>query len=243
MARIVMEPIEEEYNLRKIVSMLNDDEGPEMIYDAKGQRRKNYEPRHVVRLRRLVRAWSDMMLALRDSGPDITKMKLTRKDREELEHFTKNLQVRHERDGSRYLVDYYPSPEDEALVQFTRLLNNSQRDRLGGPCPNIRKGNKPCNKWFIKKTKREAVFCSTRCAGNAMQARKRKRVREEMIKRAQEAINEYPKRAACWKELDWKTFAVEAGFRVSKKFLTECVGSGELTAPEEGRLTARKGAR
>jgi hypothetical protein len=228
---IIMTPDQETENLSAVVAMLNDFRGREFDWD--GTRR--YGAVDAVKLRRLATAWTETLDDPDRLSTDIQRMKLSRKDRDDLERFTKQIKVRVGLDGALVLVDYEPHPWDEAALQFTRLLRNPQRIRLGGPCRGRTRGE-DCGKWFLKKTARQAIFCCRKCAGNAAKAYERKRIREQMLKRAKKAIEDYPTRANCWRDLNWKDYAVKAKYRLSKKFLTQAVNRGWLAPPESRRV-------
>lgn len=230
---ITMTAAEEFQNLRNLVAMLNDLTGPEHDWD-----RKRYGQREAIKVRRLVTAWSDLLENATGSNIDVRKMKLHREDRLDLERFTKGIRVGIQANGTLCLLEYYSHAYDEAALQFMRLLRNSQRFRLAGPCPGVTR-DKECGKWFVKKTKRRAIFCSRRCAANAAKAHERARNREKKLNRARLALREYPTRAECWRNLDWKEYAVRAKYRVSKRFLTEAVNRGWLVPPSNPHQRVR----
>lgn len=214
MAHVVMSPAEEAKNLKETVVMLND--SSERNRDWKG---KNYGYEDAVRLRRLVLAW-------KEAGQDIREMAIPVSDRAKLDKFTQSIRVTTRADGTLQLIDSYPQPYDAAAMNFTRLIRNSQRARLGGPCPQ-------CGRWYVSKTQRETLYCSRRCAGNAAKASERKRKRERLIKRARQAIKNYETRPARFAEMSWKEFVTEAVPGTSKKWLTVAVRNGELIPPKK----------
>src|SRR6202012_6227060 len=96
---------EEAENLNAVVSMLNDDLGPENDWNG-----KRYGCDDAIRLRRLVRAW-------REAGCDPLKMKLGRDDLARLNRFVKGIQPQFNLANSELLVvDYYSQPYDEAAL-------------------------------------------------------------------------------------------------------------------------------
>src|SRR5260370_41441838 len=110
-------------------------------------------------------------------------------------------------------------------MNFARLTLNSGETLLREPCLT-------CDRWYVSKTNRKKRdFCSRACSGSAVQARKRKREHDRQRKKAQAAIENYPARPARYAEMDWKRWVTEAT-RVSKKFLTVAVRSGELLPPK-----------
>jgi len=217
----VMSPYEEMENLKELVAMLNDESGPETTWQG-----KHYGPDDAVKLRRMVRAWQASVRASKNSGTDIQKIELTARDRLDLERFAKGIQVYFERNGTMKLVDYYPSPYDEAAIQFTRLLRNSQGWRLDGPCLK-------CDKWFLKRTKRANKFCSRRCGGNVRQAMRRAGRDKKQRQRAQQAIANYenlPPQSR-YRALGLKSYVAQAA-GVTDKWITRAVNRAALVLPE-----------
>src|SRR5208283_5617353 len=114
----VMSPSEERDNLKTLIAMLNDKDGPEkdwQVYVDKENPGKKYGHVDVVKLLRIVRAW-------RKAGRDHRKAEFAPEDRADLEQFHKGIQVRLDEYGNLKLIDDYPSPYDAAAIQFTRLL-------------------------------------------------------------------------------------------------------------------------
>lgn len=212
-----MSAAEEVKNLKDAAAMLNDATGA--LQDWRG---KNYGSEDAVRLRRLVRAW-------RDSGGNIGKMQIDQQDRNRLESFIENIGFRLESDGLN-LTDYYPKTGryDAAAMNFTRLIGNSQRTRLGGPC-------RHCGKWYVSKTQRETLFCSRKCAANAAKAAERKRRHDGLLRQVGKAIRNYQTRSPRFAEMEWKEFVTKAVYGVSKKWLTMATKNGEIVPPKEGR--------
>ena len=215
MAHVVMTPAEELQNLKETVAMLNDTS--DRMHDWQG---KNYGYDDAVRLRRLVLAWVA-------SGRDRRNMKLSKQDREKLESFTGRIRVTTAPNGMLVVIDFYPHPYDSAAINFTRLIRNSQRARLRGPCVQ-------CGLWYISKTQKETLYCSRKCAGGAAKAKERKRRRDGVMKKVRQAIENYETRPARFAEMPWKEFVRKAVPGVSKKFLTMAVRNGELLPPKEG---------
>jgi len=117
-----------------------------------------------------------------------------------------------------------PSPEDQALEYFMALITNSQWEMLGGPCQR-------CKDYFLKKTRRQRVYCSRTCgsrvtAGQAVN-RHRQQQRAKKIVIAQRAIGKYSehKRREAWKE--W----VSNQTGCTKRWITRAVNKGELRRP------------
>ncbi|HEY1895844.1 MAG TPA: hypothetical protein VGG62_06215 [Terracidiphilus sp.] len=226
MPKVVLTRREEEENLKALVAMLNDLRGP--AHDWKG---KSYGYDDTVKLRRLIHAWKEMMKANK-GRQSIDKMNLSTEDRADLERFAKGIQAYFKPDGSLAIVDYYPHPPDEAAFQFTRFLLNSQQGRLGGPCPGIRK-RKECGRWFDKRDPKQE-FHDHRCAATARQARKRQSDHDQKIKQVKQAIRNYLRRPARFRDMDWKSY-VEEATGISKRFLTKAIQQGELSEPKGAR--------
>jgi hypothetical protein len=160
--------------LRDVVKALN---SPEAVNWRK--------PDDHARFLRYVRNWQK-------SGPDLWKMKIPRGDvparatdlLRAMEK-THRLKLAPMHDGSAVWTGFPSGPNNDLpLIYFTRLVTGVPW-RLGGPCPN-------CNKWFVKKTERDAtIYCSKTCGNTSRQARLRAEKRKELLKTTQRAINYY----------------------------------------------------
>lgn len=116
-------------------------------------------------------------------------------------------------------------PEAVALGYFIRLITNPYWELLGGPCPR-------CENYFLKKTKKQKVYCSQRCgstvtAAAAIRAR-RKREHQDKLARAQQYIDK-------WREshtrTPWKPWVQrQTGF--SLNWLTRAANKREIQAPD-----------
>jgi hypothetical protein len=210
--RFLMTEPEELGNLYSVVSMLNDESGAEADWDG-----KNYGQNDAIKLRRLVRA-------LPESAYAIWTLKLAPSDRADLEKFTQKIRVRFEQNGSLSIIDHLSNPYDPASMQFTRLIRNSRRAHLDGPC-------RKCGRWYVKETLRHREFCSRKCAGGATKANERARKYRAKLQKAERLIRGYTTRANCWKGLNWKEYVVVKEPSISKKFLTIAVNRGELIPP------------
>jgi hypothetical protein len=112
--------------------------------------------------------------------------------------------------------------------------------KFGGPCPR-------CNKYFIRKTAKQSVYCSHRCASQATALKRTADVRQERhlykLNVAKEAIIEWEKP---WKrgrmKKSWKEWvaAYNPDAEITTRFLTRAVNQGGLQAPsiDERRTTA-----
>lgn len=121
-----------------------------------------------------------------------------------------------------------PSPEDQALEYFMTLITNPQWKMLGGPCQR-------CKDYFLKKTRRQRVYCSRTCgsrvtAGQAVN-RHRQQQRAKKIEIAQRAIGKYgeQKRRLAWK--DW--VSNHTGY--TTQWITRAANKGELKQPSNAR--------
>ena len=220
MPLVILSPVEEDENLTALVAMLNDDRKPPEDWIGFGG--KGYDSKDAARLRRLVLAWKAMM---EEGGrQDLSCMTLSPEDRNSLNRFMKGIQTYFNFDGSLAVTDAFPHPYDEAAIQFTRLLRNSQRWRLA-KCVG-------CSKWFRKDDPRR-TFCSKQCGGGARQARRRKLARDKKIKKIKQYLRNYANRPPRHRAVSWKDWVVQASAgAISKRFLTSAVWQGELTEPK-----------
>jgi uncharacterized Zn finger protein (UPF0148 family) len=110
-----------------------------------------------------------------------------------------------------------------SLSLFIDFLLNPERDLLGGPC-------KECGLYFVKKTRRRNTYCSARC-GTRHTSRESNQRSYSKERNAKLLLIE--KRIDAWlktdRRLDWKSFVCRKG-DISKKFLTQLMESGELSA-------------
>lgn len=229
MPKIVLTPEEERLNLEKAVALANDYSGHETMWQG-----KRYGPDEATQFRRMLHA---LQTWLESGSRHIGDIKLDRSDRAELEKHMTQIHPYVLQDGTLMLRDH-PSPWNEAIYQFTQLLNNSQRDLLGGPCRN-RKKHEDRDHWYVKKTHRLSVFCSRVCAGDATKAKERQRNYNKKIEKAERAIRNYAGRPPRFSKLSWQEYVIEdsrPGPRkkpsISKKFLTMAVKNGRLTPPK-----------
>ncbi len=231
MPKIVLTPDEEQENLECCVALANDRGGQSSTWEG-----KRYGPSEVEQFRRMLRA----LLKWRKSpGLHVAEMDLDPKDRGALEKHAKGVRAVVEKDGT-FTLDDYPKPwiEAEAVFQFSRLLNNRQRDLLAGPCTNAKRhGNR--DYWFVRKSKRhlfvkrtgQGEFCNRVCGGDAMKARERERERERKLERARRAIANYPNRPKRFEGMTWQEFVMKDDPKISKRFLTVAVEDKKLDPP------------
>lgn len=169
-------------------------------------------------LKSLVKAWQD-------SGPDLNEL------------FASNPDVRNWQAGGRMSVsptpgprgylDWHPesrqdnSPKNQALELFMLLITNPNWESLGGPCAR-------CKRYYLKRTKRQKVYCSGTCARKqtattAMQT-KRKKENSQKIALARNFIAKAPRSA------DWKRWVTRTS-GITLRWLTRAINDGRLSVP------------
>jgi hypothetical protein len=104
-------------------------------------------------------------------------------------------------------------------------------DRLGGPCPR-------CKAYFIRKTAKQSIYCSHRCASQdtAVKAtiRARQQQHEEKLARAERAKAEWERLSKKGRtKKAWKEWVAKAERDITTRFLTRAVNKGELLPPPE----------
>ena len=181
-------------------------------------------------LRRLVQAWFD-------SGPNVQKL------------FSADPSIaRHALGFRAHLIPtktpraklvYLTVPENLppgdiqaiALGLFFDFLLNPFNEKLGGPCAH-------CHKFYIKKTKRQTVYCSKKCGlKHTSQAVIRKHRQDEQERKLKRAKRFSEKWADARTSKGWKQWVSEAS-NISKNWLTRTVKSGELIEPTRSPFTA-----
>jgi len=229
MPKMILTREEERDNLERSIALANDYREAAQLYRKDGApKTRVFDIETPIQFRRILRALQEWDESERHH---ILNLKLSPEDRAALRNYTKDITMGVSPDGTYYVRDCV-TPWNEALYQFVRLLNNSQRAYLGGPCLNPKR-HKDRDHWYLKKTKRRSVFCSRYCARDAMQARKRNRDYNEKIDKAAAAIKNYLKRPARFSKLSWQEYVIEAEPSISKKFLTLAVKAGRLTPPKD----------
>ena len=228
MPRLTLTPEEEHLNLAESVALANDYSGHKSTWKG-----KRYGPDEAEQFRRLLHAFQEWQEV---GSRNISAMNLEQRDREGLEKYTTRIRLIAERNGTFSAVD--PTPWNEALFQFVRLLNNSEVALLGGPCRN-RKKHGGRDFWFVRETRRASVFCSRHCAGDATKANERERARIRKIDKAKRAMRNYSRRPARFKDLTWQEFVIRAEPSLSKRFLTTAVQTGHLVPPKSTSFAGR----
>jgi hypothetical protein len=118
------------------------------------------------------------------------------------------------------LLSQSPTPAEEAIASFAKLVGNPFVNALAFPC-------KKCHKYFLKNSKRERVYCSRACGSKttATESVKKSRVaeRERAIDRARRAIEVWKLRS---RRLDCKSWVrQESGLTLHWLTLREKEGS------------------
>ena len=175
-------------------------------------------------LRSLVERW-------KKSGPNLRRLFA---QEPELEHRTMHWEMLfYATDTGRGYLDSSPvrshislSPEDRALKDFMALITNPQWDSLGGPC-------RRCGNYYLKKTKRQNVYCSRVCSSGetAVSATRKWREREQAkkIDIAQKATAEWSEKK---RRLGWKEWVSnETGYSV--RWISRAVNNETLQSPNE----------
>lgn len=175
-------------------------------------------------LRQLVSSWMD-------SGPDL--LELFRKEPELKRLVTHGVTRFYPVQGGRGHLDWIPTVSEDlppryyaqALEDFMILIANPLWELLGGPCAR-------CNNYYLKKAKRQKIYCSRSCGAKqtAHEAVKRRRQEEHSRKLhlAAEAVRQWDekKRRMTWK----KWVSIQAG--VTDRWITRAVNRGELSTPQ-----------
>ncbi len=215
----------DEYTLKMFVGALNT-ESFVLRAPFEGARitlRGDYRPVKK-ELRSLVQAWFD-------SGPNVAKLF---KENPVLARITSigRAYITPTRSGRAQLV-YMDSPDtglkpgdplDIALGLFFFFLLNPYNEKLGGPC-------KLCGKYYVKKTKRQKVYCSKRCglmqtSKNAVKKR-REEEHQDKLATAKLFLEKWSKTTT---RKGWKEW-VSDRTQISIHWLTRAVKSGELNEP------------
>jgi|SRR5450755_1592096 hypothetical protein len=114
--------------------------------------------------------------------------------------------------------------EGEAHRLFAALTLNPQCNLLAGPCAR-------CGSYYIKKTRRQKVYCSQRCgsAATALPAVRKKRADEQArkISLVRAALSQ---RKTTFNEQNWKQW-VSRRTGLSVKWLSRAANRGELSPP------------
>jgi hypothetical protein len=116
------------------------------------------------------------------------------------------------------------SPQDEARRLFAALTLNPQNTLLAGPCAR-------CGNYYLKKTRRQKVYCSQRCGttATALSAVSKKRADEHAqgLRSARAAL-------LAWKptsnEEGWKK-AISRRTNLTVQWLSRAANKGELSPP------------
>jgi hypothetical protein len=137
--------------------------------------------------------------------------------------------------GAYYTVQYIGEKGkpwtawDIAAQCFIRLITDPKRDSFGGPCPR-------CKRYFVRKTAKQSIYCSRRCASQetAIKAtiRFRKEKHEDKLARAERAKLEWEKLSKKGRtKKGWKEWVATSDPEITKRFLTRAVNKSELRSP------------
>lgn len=174
-------------------------------------------------LRRLVQAWFD-------SGPNVAKLFSGDPELALAAMHCRLLLIPTKTSRAKVMCVTVPEkmppgePLEIALGLFLGFLIDPYNERLSGPC-------KHCDKFYVKKTKRQIVYCSKRCGLNhtSQSVLRKRRLREHLatLKKAERFATRW---AAARTSKDWKSWVNKEAL-ISKNFLTRAVRKGELTEP------------
>jgi hypothetical protein len=182
-------------------------------------------------LRRLVDLW-------RESGPNLYRFF---EENREFKARAMNGQVIlfPTRTGRAYLEwlpgshdDNLLHPKEIALRQFMWLITNPEWESLGY-C-------RRCNNYYLKRTKRQKLYCSQTCGSRTTAAAavktSRERDHKRKLERAQKYIDQWNGSPA---RTSWKLW-VRSKTRYTLNWLTRAVNKGDLQAPTDGWSTGRR---
>lgn len=185
-------------------------------------------------LRRLVRRWFE-------SGPNLRVMLST--DAVLSQQFKQVETTFHPTSTGRGYFAWGPitkgsvkTPRQQAFEYFLLLVDNSLWELLSGPCARARCGN-----YFLRKTKRQKVYCSRTCSSEQTAAstmkKKRAAERDGKIRAAKKSIDQWGEKK---RRLSWKKWvAADPGLTIF--WLTRAVNSGWIKAPETEEALAKVG--
>lgn len=184
-------------------------------------------------LRKLVERWFE-------TGPDL---RIMLRDHPELSQRLKQGETTfYPSSSGRGYLEWRPvisgssgmGPSRSALEYFLMLITNPLWELLGGPCHR-------CGDYFLRKTKRQKVYCSRTCSSGQTAAstmkKKRAAERDAKIRKAQASVAEWSKRK---RRVAWKKW-VEAETGLTIFWLTRAVNSGWIKAPETEEALAKVG--
>jgi hypothetical protein len=135
-------------------------------------------------------------------------------------------------------------PQDlnsDARARFMMITLSPDWNKFGGPC-------RRCDKYFIRKTAKQSVYCSHRCASQDTAIKRTAEVRREQrlhkLNAAKEAIIEWEKLCKRGRvKKGWKEWvaAYNPHAEITTRFLTHAVNQSALQAPstDETRTKAK----
>lgn len=187
-------------------------------------------------LRRLVQAWFD-------SGPNVEKLWSEDPTLARLPHLVSAYMIPTK--GSRAYLTYLDGPDtglspgdpvEIAVGQFFLFLLNPYNEKLGGPC-------RHCEKYYVKKTERQTVYCSQRCGRKHTSKISVQQQREQEHLRTIEKANKYlAKWASTNTHKGWKEWVSDNAL-ISQHWLSRYVGKGELVMPAKSTRSKHGTAR
>lgn len=207
------------------VGALNTDSFVFISPGQNGWRKKQGDFHDVKReLRRLVQAWFD-------SGPNVQKLWSEDPQLTRLSHIVRAYML--PTHGGRVQLTYMDGPDTDlspgdpieiALGLFFLFLLNPFNERLGGPC-------KGCEKYYVKKTKRQIKYCSQTCGRKHTSKlsirQQRQKEHSRKIGQAKQCLTKW---ASTNTRKGWKEW-VSDNTLISKHWLSRCAGKGELVVP------------
>jgi hypothetical protein len=179
-------------------------------------------PKAHARLLRIVRAW-------KASGPNLFEMYVPQSDNAQMDEMWKAWQcILVPTNSGRAHISLSPTGPnfDVVAYYFVRLILCPDWDLLGGPC-------KQCKRWYVKNTHRESEFCSRKCAGAAVKARKQEKRYNRKLQCAQRALKNFRSHGPRYRDLGWRDFVSQAT-GISKTWLTRAANDGILLPPQNG---------
>lgn len=210
--------------LSRFVEALNTDFFYLPIPTMGGLQRIKRDYRPVQReLRRLVRAWFD-------SGPNVAKLFSADLVLAQAALHCRAHLIPTKTSRAQLVCVTVPEnmppgePLEIALGLFLNFLISPYNEKLGGPC-------KHCDKFYVKKTERQLVYCSKRCGLNhTSQSTLRKHRQQEHLAKLKTAEQYAAKWAKTKTSTDWKSWVSNEAL-VSKNFITRAVRNGKLVWP------------
>jgi hypothetical protein len=177
-------------------------------------------------LRGLVQKW-------RSSGPSTEIFKRENPDLwERIENVT--LSIEPTKSGRARIIPFGIPRENQGLSDreslvlgmLLWLILNPECDRLGGPCAR-------CQRFYIKKTRRQTVYCSKRCGPLKTSVDRNRKIRRD---KHEAKLNKANELIARWKKSgstrEWKRWvSSNSKSTITLKWLTRALNRGEISEP------------